>query len=248
MEDRSRRFLGKVLVAVASFAAAVAVGLQGAGVWDASPGEQVAVAVAVALLALGSSVGAAVSELSAQRSDERRTKVAFILEALGFAVQDATGIDFRDLGLAAYVLERPLFRRQERLVRLHRVRPRASPGVSGVDWHPGKGVIGMCVVEGRDIGYDISELDADIAGTTREHWAALSDDERLGLTYDEWLLLREKFGVVVATPVVRERSGRSSTVGCVALDGPAGQIDVLFSDEVRAQLQSAATSLERVVL
>ena len=248
IDERARRFFGRVLVAVASCAAALAIALHETGVWEASARQQLAVAGAVALLALGSSVGAALDELQAQRSADRREKVAFILEALGFGVQDVTGIDFRDLGLAAYVLQRPLLRREERLVRLHRVRPRASPGVSGVDWQSGKGVIGMCVVEGRDIGYDVSELDADIAGTSREQWAALPDDERLGLTYDEWLLLREKFGVVVATPIVSERSGRATTIGCVALDGPAGRLDDLFSDDVRAQLQSAATSLVRVVL
>jgi hypothetical protein len=113
-----------------------------------------------------------------QRCDERAPSRVH-LEALGFAVQDATGIDFRDLA-SRRTSWSDRCSAARAVVRLHRVRPRASPGVSGVDWHPGKGVIGMCVVEGRDIGYDISELDADIAGTTREHWAALSDDERLG--------------------------------------------------------------------
>lgn len=224
------------------------VGLVAAGVWDASPRQRVALAVGVAALALGSSVAAAYGELRRQRSAAQREKVAFLLQALGFAVQDTTGIDFRDLGLAAYVVERPLWRRHPRLVRLHRVRPRTSPGVSGVAWEPGKGVIGMCVTEGRDVGYDLAEFDADLAGITREEWDALDPDERLGLTYDEWLRLRDKFGVIVATPMVREQGGRSLTIGCVALDGPAGTLDTLFSDDVRAALQSAATSLERVVL
>jgi hypothetical protein len=227
---------------------AVAVGLDSADVWDASAGEKAALAIGAALLALVSSATAAAHEFQARRGAERRAKVAFLLEALGFAVQDATGVDYRDLGLAAYVVEREPLRLRKRLARLHRVRPRTSPGVSGVVWRPGKGVIGLCVVEGRDIGFDVSELDARLAGVTRAEWPTLPEDARLGLSFDEWELLRDKYGVIVATPIVRERAGRSTAIGCVSLDGPSGQLDVLFSDEVRAELQSAATGLERVVL
>ncbi len=235
-------------VAVATFAVAAALALRAAGVWDATSTELAVLGVALAALAMGSSLGAAVGEYHTQRSAERRAKVAYLLEALGWAIQDATGIDLRDLGLAAYVIDRPLLRRQQRLRRLHRLRPRATPGVSGVTWRPGKGVIGMCVVEGRDIGYDVSALDRDLEGVSAAEWAQLAADDRLGLSYEEWLLLREKFAVVVATPIVREHSGRARTIGCVAVDGPAGKLDALFSDEVRIEMQSAATSLERVVL
>ncbi len=248
IDERVRRFLGKIAVAVASFVVAVAVGLESAKIWKASPGQKASLLVAAAVLALISSVAATVHEFQARRSAERQAKIAFLLQALGFAVQDATGVDYRDLGSAAYVLERGLLRRRRRLRRLHRVRPRTSPGVSGVQWAPGKGVIGLCVDEGRDIGFDVSELDARLGDVGEQEWPTLPEDARLGLSFAEWQLLRDKYGVIVATPIVRERGGRSETIGCVSLDGPAGQLDVLFSEEVRAQLQSAATGLERVVL
>jgi hypothetical protein len=82
-----------------------------------------------------------------------------------------------------------------------------------VVWRPGKGVIGLCVVEGRDIGFDVSELDARLAGVTRAEWSTLPEDARLGLSFDEWELLRDKYGVIVATPIVRERAGRSTAIG-----------------------------------
>jgi hypothetical protein len=248
IDDRVRRFAGKVVLAAASFALAVAVGLESANVWTASPNQKAALAVTAAFLALVTSATAAVHDFQSRKSAAQRAKVAFLLEALGFGVQDATGVDYRDLGLAAYVVERQSLRLRKRLVRLHRVRPRTSPGVSGVVWTPGKGVIGMCVLEGRDIGFDVSDLDARLAGVTREEWPSLPPDARLGLSFDEWERLRDKFGVIVATPIVRERAGRSRAIGCVSLDGPAGQLDLLFSEEVRAQLQSAATGVERVVL
>lgn len=80
---------------------------------------------------------------------------------------------------------------------------------------------------------------------TREEWetGVVPTEIRLGLSWHEFLDVREKYDVVVATPMLDASGPETRVVGCVAIDGPAGSLVQLSGDDVLALLDSAATSL-----
>src|SRR5680860_337160 len=246
------RLVAKITAAVAAAAvAAAAVGaglaLDGAGVWAASRAEIVVLVVAAGLLASGSTSISAVSEFRSRRLGAAQTLVEVTLTGTAWAIVDAAGIDFRDLGLAAYRVERIWWQPwQQRLRRVHRIRARFRPAASGIDWAPGKGVIGACVVQGQVVAQDIRAIYDAIGECTEEEWNYVVPAEaRQGLSYREYLAVADKYDIVVATPILDDSGATTSTVGCVALDGPADTLDRLSADDVLGLLDSAAQSLLR---
>lgn len=246
------RAMGKTAAALVALAAAVVLGLDGAGVAEASDRVVVTAVVVSAVLAAASTIGGAWAEWRAQRLGARRELADFQLTAALWAIVDQVGgsLDFRDLGLAAYRVRRPWWRPwQQELQRVHRVRARRRPVTSDIVWRPGKGVVGLCVTQHQVVATDLTQLYAGLGTPTRLDWdTRVPDDVRLGLTYDEFLEVHHKYDVVVASPIIDD-SGRSSTVrGCVVLDGPDGYFAELTADEVLGLLDSAAQGLLRQVL
>jgi hypothetical protein len=84
---------------------------------------------------------------------------------------------------------------------------------------------------------------ADLGRPTQDEWRRLPDDIRLGLSFEEYLNVRDKYAVVVATPIIDDSGSRSRVVGCVALDGPAGRLTDLTADEVLGLLNFASQAL-----
>lgn len=204
-----------------------------------------AIVVSTALAAI-STIAAAWAEWRRRRLGLRRELADVQLTATMWAIVDSVGggLDYRDLGLAVYRVERvwwwPF---AQRLRRLHRVRSSRRPVTSHVAWKPGKGVIGACVARGEVAAFDLQQLYADLGHPSAEEWAELPADIQMGLTYKEYLDVREKYMVVVASPVISDVRGRSGVRGCVALDGPSGSLDVLTTAEVLGLLNSAGSGL-----
>lgn len=237
----------KSIAAVLAAVAAVALGLRGAGIWRLTERETVAAVLVSAVLAAGSTVVAAVGEWRARRLGARSEQVDVVLTATVWAIVDhLVGIDFRDLGIAAYRLRRVWWAPwRSRLERIHRVRARRRPTASNVVWAPGKGVIGACVSRGEVVAQDLHAVFQTLGTLSRAQWDALPEDIRMGLSFAEYLDVRDKYDVVVATPVIEDSSSTTAVVGCVALDGPQGSLAQLSSDEVLGLLDSAGQTLLR---
>ena len=240
----------KTLSALLAAAAAVVLALDGADVVQLPTRLLVACIVVSAALAAVSTIGSAWREWRERRLGQRRELAEITLSTTVWAVVDQVDppLDYRDLGIAAYALERVWWRPgRDRLRRIHRVRASRRPVSSDVAWRPGMGVIGACVVRGEVVAVDLAQLYADLGRPTKQEWLRLPDDIRLGLRHEEYLNVRDKYAVVVATPIIDDRGARSRVVGCVALDGPAGRLGDLTSDEVLGLLNFATQALVQQV-
>lgn len=216
--------------------------------WKLSPGWKFGYIVTPISLGLMGSVGSAITQVKRVRFEERKHQTRFILQTASFRIQDLTGIDTRDLGIAAYATVRwgwCLWPWQERLRPLDRVRPKQS-AASGVRWRPGVGIVGQCVKHGKDVMEDLDEFDSRFAGVSKGRRQRMKEDDRLGLAYEEFMKLKGKFGVVMASPIIDPKD--SSVLGCVSLDGPAGSGTQLFEIAVRKVLAAAADEVAYHVL
>ncbi|HEV2087585.1 MAG TPA: hypothetical protein VGR21_04670, partial [Cryptosporangiaceae bacterium] len=191
----TRRKPGQVLAAKVSWAVLAAVvalvlALHGAGIWTLGTEWQARLIVATAVISVGTTLLAALGEYRRQRGEALAQHARAILVPLAFVLQDLTGIDVRDQGIAAYLRRRLWWSPfRERLVRIYRERPRLS-SASGVDWRPGVGVIGRCVALGQDVCVDVASLDELLAGVTEGEWAGLDAEITLGLSYADHQRLR----------------------------------------------------------
>lgn len=238
--------VAKTVSALLAAVAGIILALAGAEVLTVSSRVLVACIVVTTALATLATIGAAWGEWRKRQLGQRRDLVEITLNAAVWAIVDHVGprLDYRDLGLAAYRIEQRWwwpFRR--RLRRLHRVRPSRRPVTSDVMWEPGKGVIGTCISQGAVVASDLTQMYRDLGHPSREEWDRLPDDVRQGLGFEEYLDVRDKYAVVIASPIIDDTGASSRVVGCVALDGPDGLFDELASDEVLGLLNSAAQGL-----
>jgi hypothetical protein len=240
------RALAKTAAAVLAAGAAVVLGLDSTGAIDASRRLLVSAVVVSAVLAASATIGGAWAEWRARRLGARRDLADVQLTAAAWAIVDlvGAGLDYRDLGLAAYRVERIRWKPwAQRLRRVHRVRASRRPVASNIAWRPGKGVIGRCVAQREVQLYDLQKMYEDLGQPSEAEWRDVPDDLRLGLSYAEYLDVRNKYSVVVATPVIDDSGTHAAVVGCVALDGPEGWFDDLSREDVQALLNTAADGL-----
>ncbi|MCI2237388.1 hypothetical protein MO973_40620 [Paenibacillus sp. TRM 82003] len=244
-----RRLVVDVGLAVLAAAAGAALGLERAGTWDGGPGVVAALVLLTAVLAVVSTVEQAVGRWRAGRRAAHRDVLDDLLHAVLWSVVDATGLDPRELAVAAYRLHRPAWPgRPARLLRLHRVRAGRRPAASGTVWAPGKGVIGRCVAEGEVVAVDVSAAESALGEVDAAGWRRLPAEARQGLTFEEHRRLRGKYGAVVAVPLVDDSGPVSAVVGCLALDGPAGSLPRLTDPVVLGVLEASGRALRRLEL
>lgn len=237
------RFWWRVAAAVVIAAVALGLGLHEIGAWDPSYEMLVAMVAAGALVALATSVEAAVDEYRWGRVEEFRERARAVLSPLLVELEETTGVSTRQLGVSAYRLRRRLwpFRRPrlERLVRLQLV----IRVTSGVAWRTGVGVIGQCVERGADIVENLAALDEQLADVSEAEWKTLPSDLTYGLSFREYAKVRGKYGVVLATPIIKESPLGSRVIGCISVDAPEDAFDALAADETRALVAAAAVPL-----
>lgn len=237
----------RVAAAVIAAAVGIGLGLDEAGAWDAPRGVAVALVTAGVVVAFIVSVESALDRYLYGRAEELREQARAVLTPLLIELEEATGIDAGELGVSAYRLRPRLlpFRRPrlERIVRLQLV-IRVS---SGISWRTGVGVIGQCVTRGADVIENLAMLDEELVDVTAEEWRSLPDDLTYGFTYDEYLRVRGKYAVVLATPMIQERPLGSRVIGCIAVDAPAAAYDSLASNETRGLVAAAAVPLAALV-
>jgi hypothetical protein len=238
-----------VFIAAAAAVTTACLFAVGSDVWNPSKSVRTTLVVAAGALAFVSALAAAIEEYRGGVAAAMREKVAFVLRALAFDLQDAVGLDVRELGVSAYVLRREVFAPWRlRLARLHRERPAWSRATAGVHWRPGKGVVGRCVAEGKDVAVDLIVLDKALRDVTRRQWSSTDAELRLGLSWREYQRVRGKYGVVVASPIIDDRGPHARVIGCVAVDAPPGSLKKVTPEPVRERVATAATAILRLVL
>ena len=200
---------------------------------------------ATALVPLAQLVVAQTSERSRLKQIERQREVETCLTAsLVYCVKHA-GAGWLDIGIQVFEVKRAWWRRNERQVRLAKVRLRAV-SVSGVDWVKGKGVIGRCWETHAPQYEDLQALFAAYDGHNQPDWDALPAAERFGLSFGDFQRLKGKYGIVAAVPIM---DSHDRYIGCVAADtAPTnGNGQPLQKDEILASLVSTAQIVAGVI-
>lgn len=238
--------VGKTVAALAAAVAAVLLALHQLHVFTLSrQGIVVSVVVSAALAAV-TTIAGSWREWRQRRMGARREAVDALLTTSLWAIVDLLqgALDYRDLGMAAYRTSRSWWwPARQRLARLHRVRASRRPVTSDMSWRPGKGVIGTCVAQGQVVAIDLRELYGELGEVGPAEWASLPGDVTMGLTWPEFRDVREKYDVVVASPILEETVGHTQVRGVVALDGPPDSLDLLSQDKVVRQLGDAAKNI-----
>lgn len=237
--------IGKTVAAVAAAVAAVLLALHQLRVLTLSRQGIVVAVVISAALAATTTIAGSWQEWRQRRMGARREAVDALLTTSLWAIVDLLdgALDYRDLGMAAYRTSRSRWPWRQRLVRLHRVRASRRPVTSDMSWRPGKGVIGACVAQGQVVAIDLRELYGELGEIGQAEWDHLPDDVAMGLTWQEFRGVREKYDVVVASPILEETADRTQVRGVVALDGPPDSLDLLSQDKVIRQLGDAAKNI-----
>jgi hypothetical protein len=181
-----------------------------------------------------------------RRDEERRGLARQVSETLRIAlvqIIDLTGLDWKAIGLNAFMIERRgRWRSELHLRRIGRERISIHPLPSEVVWTRGKGVIGRCWDLNSDVAVDLAKHFAPYQGLTEAEWDALPPDERFGLSYLEFRRT-DHLGPVVATPI---QKSDGTIVGVVSVDGPPGTYTRLSSEPVREAIGAAATTIRNL--
>jgi hypothetical protein len=198
---------------------------------DGHGGWQVACILVTGLIAVLSALVRIVRIYTIDNFEARQARVQNALRALAWGVHDdvqtlapadgpaeraATDL-VRTLGCSVWIVGGAPLGRKE-LVRIGRERVNRRPVPSSITWTIDKGIIGTCWRTGQEQVVDTSAYDAAHAHLTRAQWDELTHDERRGLTYDEYRRFVNKYGTVIAMPLLRNET----VVGVVALDAPHG--------------------------
>ena len=246
MNDTAR-FWWRVSASVIVAAAGIGLGLNEMGTWTLPSRFAASLLVAGVLVGFLTAAEAAVDQRRHGRVAELREQARAVLAPLLLELEEQTGINARELGVAAYRIRKPIWpfgkTRLERLLRLQLLIKVAS----GIVWRPGVGVVGQCIQRGEDVVENLATLDEQVGGVSPDVWNGLGSDLTYGFSYAEFQRVRGKYGVVLASPMIKETPLGSRVVGCISVDGPRGSFQALASEEIRGLVAAAAVTLAAVV-
>lgn len=206
-----------------------------AGFWD---DRRAWFAVAVIVLAL-SGAKSVIGGFLGRRSMMEERRIQDALKTAYVRIVETSGIDYRDVGLHAFLLRRdPLRPWRRRLVGVARWRLMSTSPITAIDWMRGKGLIGRCWDMERNVGANLAE-EWGPEELSEDEWSDLADEYRYGFSYDEYVKVQD-FGAIVAVPII---DGQSRFVGCVSADAPGETFDQLWHQDVLAYLHDAGLSI-----
>lgn len=239
----------KVVLAALGAGATAGLTLRATGRWSPSDTVTVTLIAVVAVVAVLSSVTAALGDYRRKRraavdQDADRALTAALWAIVDLLEASGRRIDYRDLSLSVYRLRTRMLRPPE-LRRVHMLRARNRPEASGIRWSPGVGAIGTCVRTGRLVAQDFAALSDSPDLRTAADWLMLPDEIRLGLSWEQFSAARGKYGTVVAAAVTEDRPEGSAIIGCIALDGPPDMEDQLSATPVVNRALEAGSGLLR---
>ncbi len=244
--------------------AAVAAGLQAAKVWKLTGTTLIVLVVGAATVTLISQLVGLWTAARKGRRERLQQDVRDSLFTMFLNVLEDSEARPESLGFAAYEIRRrwiwqwPRYTKgsgwswrlplpwREVLWRLDRHQAHDRHDASGTVWRPGMGIIGLCVRRGDLVRADVADTWADWADSSPEEWAEAPENVRQGFSFAEFQERRAKARVVWALPIIREgTNGRSKVVGCVALDGAAGDFERFEknSAKTRRHLKDASSAI-----
>ncbi len=170
------------------------------------------------------------------------------------SIAQVTHLDLTRLGGSVYTV-RPhhVLWRTRQLRRVLRYRLDEYPQGSGVKWSEGKGVVGWAVRDRSPRHFDWRHIAAVWNGPGLDAaaaYAALSEEERMGFSFDEFRKLARKYAEGVAVPIISDNSERILGVFAVDLPfvpGPENSLCRLDAPQV-IQIAVACAGLLRDVL
>ena len=195
--------------------------------------------VAVVVLAV-SSARTLLRNFIGQRSLAEERRVQNALKTAYVQIVELSGIDYRDVGLHAFLVRRHRLRPwRQRLVRVGRWRLKSTPPLTGIEWAQGKGLIGRCWELRQNVGANLAE-EWGLEELSEAEWESLEDALRYGFSYDEYLRV-QAYGAVVAVPILDD-VGRF--LGCVSADAPGETYDLIWTEEVLGALHDTGLWIE----
>jgi hypothetical protein len=168
---------------------------------------------------------------SAQRNAARTTMQQELITLMYLITEDKT-VKLIDLGASVFNIRRywtlrPAFIpipwlpwREQRLHRILRFRLSASPQTSQLSWTKGKGAIGKCWEERQPVLLDrratIAQFGEGKHPTDDAAFSRLTTDQRAGFSREEFNQMIDRYGEILAVPVVAKYSGEF--LGVLSID------------------------------
>lgn len=143
---------------------------------------------------------------------------------------DALPLVPSDFGLHIWRISR--FRR--RLLRLRAVRLTSSQTTRALRFRKGYGVVGQCWQRNDDVCEDL--ITRYEAVTCESEWSRLPAEQRMGLSYEDHLQVRDR-GAILSIPIRGRRENHFR--GCVSLDLPFG-VELLRRQGVQRRIRGLA--------
>lgn len=196
-----------------------------------SPWTVVSIASGVGMVNFLDSMRLLISDQRAAGRHAARTSMHPPLVTALYLISQKTDVDLIHFGASIFCLRRYwTFRRcgipvpwlpwyEERLHRVLRFRISDRPQESNVKWTRGKGTIGECWEENVAKLHDRRPTAAQFGGANHpDDWtfSRLKHDQHCNFTRDEFVQMIDKYGEILAVPIVREHAGE--LIGVLSID------------------------------
>lgn len=139
-------------------------------------------------------------------------------------ISRSAGIQFWEMGASVYRPSRldRMFRpsrEPRRLVRIKRFRPTGYPQQSGVNWAPGKGVVGVCWESRKELYKDWTAIARAWGGSeiNDDQFGKIPHATRMGFTRREFATIADKYAEIIAVPIWHSRKD-NKMIGVLSID------------------------------
>lgn len=184
----------------------------------------------------------AISEYRARGAKQRQDEMRVALLPVLRHIARNHSLDVTMLGASVYVVSG--FWRWQRLKRLDRYRMSDLPQESVVNWVKGKGAIGRAWDRDEITHVDWYPIRArwgSGALLDERSWDRVPTSDRLGFQFEEFRNIVDKYGEILAIPMIRNMK----TVGVCAIDVPirANAIGAILNEDFTVEMATEATAL-----
>jgi hypothetical protein len=212
--------------------------------WDEHPNWIMAALCVTVAVPLTQAAVIEMGERGRRKKVEREQKIQTFLAASLIYLAHQGKADWENTGIQVFAVTGVWH--WQRQVRVTKFRLRAVT-TSGVRWTKGKGVIGRCWEVRQPLYVNVAEDFAPYAHYDRVQWEELPATARYGLTFEDYKVVKGKYGVIAAVPMIDPKNDRY--IGCVTADMPplpAGATEPV-QDEVLKSLALTASNVVHVL-
>ncbi|PVA92257.1 hypothetical protein DDK01_20400 [Mycobacteroides abscessus] len=254
--------LYRVLYAMAGLTVVVLSALIEAKVLDWDKRIAAYVAIGVGLLAFGDNLRLIKFKFDARERNAARARMHKPVVSALVAVQKVRPVDIEHLGVSVFgVHRRWVFRYrvfpwyEKHLKRLLRFRLSDYPPASDVSWTKGKGAIGECwakKIRVLDDRRETAEAFGDPRHATEAMFRSLTEQQRCGFNFQEFVQTIGKYGEVLAVPIRANHTGE--LVGVLSLDCSMAAyedldgLSILRGEDIDEFVQIAANLIQNDVV